>query len=141
MSRAMQIADLLEEDWQWQLSDNPEYASQAGQHMHDGDLQDLSPVAFEKRAAHGAVMLSRARALLAAFETEGASAQDTAHLKLFINDLHSEGRAFELGCHLYPINSIGYGGVHNNFLEALDWLAEGEAGQAALVSRLEKLPE
>ena len=29
-------------------------------------------------------------------------------------------------CHLYPINSIGYGGVHNNFIEALDWLGGDE---------------
>ncbi len=33
-----------------------------------------------------------------------------------------ETRGLELGCHLFPVNSIGYGGVHANFLEALDWL-------------------
>jgi uncharacterized protein (DUF885 family) len=49
-------------------------------------------------------------------------------------------RAFELGCHLYPVNSIGYGGVHNNFIEALDWLGEINKAQN-LLSRLELFPE
>ena len=38
--------------------------------------------------------------------------------------ISDELEALSLRCHLYPVNSIGYGGVHNNFTEALDWLGE-----------------
>ena len=34
---------------QYLCEDNPEYASQVGQHAHDGALQDLSPEAFARR--------------------------------------------------------------------------------------------
>ena len=54
--------------------------------------------------------------------------------------LLDEVQAIDLGCHLYPVNSIGYGGVHNNFIEMLDWLG-GEDGSAEkdgnLVARVE----
>jgi uncharacterized protein (DUF885 family) len=54
--------------------------------------------------------------------------------------LRDEVQAIDLGCHLYPVNSIGYGGVHNNFIEMLDWLG-GEDGSAEkdgnLVARVE----
>ena len=35
--------------FQYLCEDNPEYASQVGQHAHDGALQDLSPEAFARR--------------------------------------------------------------------------------------------
>ena len=49
----------------------------------------------------------------------GLSRADFAMLRQSIAD---ETRALELGCHLFPVNSIGYGGVHYNFIEALDWI-------------------
>ena len=57
--------------------------------------------------------------------------------QLFLDNVKAEIRAFELGCHLYPINSIGYGGVHNNFIEALEWLPDNSHEQ--LLARFEVL--
>ena len=44
------------------------------------------------------------------------------HLRLFKQSVAGETEAIGRGCHLFPINSIGYGGVHHNFIESLDWL-------------------
>ena len=59
--------------------------------------------------------------------------------QLFLDSVKAEIRAFELGCHLYPIDSIGYGGVHNNFIEALEWLSENSHEQ--LLARFEVLQD
>ena len=91
------------------LADNPEYASQAGDHRYAHLLQDLSPAAFEKRRMHNVAMLKDANELVA--ELNGAGAAETpVHLVLFMQSIQDELTAFELGCHLYPVNSIGYGG-------------------------------
>ena len=97
-----EVQQLMEQDWHWQLQDNPEYASQAGQHQWDAKLQDLSPSSFNQREAHDKEMLAAAKALLSRAESSAAS-----QLKLFVRDLESEITAFELGCHLYPVDSIG----------------------------------
>ena len=65
-------------------------------------------------------------------------AEQLLPLRLLEQDIVGEIRSFELGTHLYPVNSIGYGGVLNNFLEALDWLPENQ--QLGLVCRVEAFP-
>ena len=103
-------------------------------------MQDLSPAAFEGRAAHN-------RALLAALDRpewsaeEGLlSAQTTTYVALMKESVRDELEAYRLGCHLYPVNSIGYGGVHNNFLETLEWMEEGEMRGPNLIARLSGFP-
>jgi uncharacterized protein (DUF885 family) len=119
--------------------DNPEYASQVGQHAHhDGRLQDLSPAAFEARMQHNRSVLAQVEALAAEVQgEEGEEARRRAlHLELFRKSVADELDALSLRCHLYPVNSIGYGGVHNNFIEALDWLGD-DGRHGNLLSRLE----
>ena len=120
------VKEFLHAEWQWQLHDNPEYASQAGQHEFDNSLQDLSPAAFERRMEHNAQIIITLKDALS--HSDDLSDMERWHLDLLMKSITDEQRAYELGCHLYPVNSIGYGGVHNNFIEALDWL--GEANKA-----------
>jgi uncharacterized protein (DUF885 family) len=112
-----QLTELLQQDFAHQHSDNPEFASQSGVHLHDARLQDLSPAAFDKRAEYDADILKRAAAL----DPNELTEQEQLTLRLFIDNVKTEAEAFALGCHLFPINSIGYGGVVLNFVEALDW--------------------
>lgn len=128
-------AELLDEDWEWQLQDNPEFASQAGEHRYAHLLQDLSPAAFDARRQHGEEMVRRGGILLQEWDCEKTEPL-YSHLTLFMQSIKDELTAFELGCHLYPVNSIGYGGVHNNFVEALDWLPEAGDRHAPLLARL-----
>ena len=95
---------LFEADFFFQMKDNPEYASQAGQHDFDGKLQDLTPEAFELRQEHNIAVLKTARSLLES--TEGK--KDLLHLELLIKNIEDEQKGFEMNCHLYPVNSIGY---------------------------------
>eukprot|EP00756_Hemistasia_phaeocysticola_P049326 Hpha_TRINITY_DN23790_c0_g1::TRINITY_DN23790_c0_g1_i1::g.93132::m.93132 len=129
-----QLAALLAEDFAVQHADNPEFASQSGNHQHDDKLQDLSPEAFDRRAEHNRAMMQRAEAITASELT----AEEQLHLKLFISDVQCESRAWELGSHLYPINSIGCGGVAANFVETMEW--QEENAPVKLVARLEAFP-
>ena len=127
------LTALMEEDWRWQLRDNPEYASQAGVHQFDDKLQDLSPAAFAARTAHNQQMLAR----LGEIERASLPARGRLFHSLFQDDLEGETEAIRLGCHLFPVNSIGMGGVHHNFVETLQW---AEADPSKFVARLEASP-
>lgn len=135
------LASILKDDFSFQLSDNPEYASQSGVHKYDHQLQDLSPEAFERRIKHNEAILKRLS------DIDPAALSSDAHRlrrALFLDNVTTENEAFALGCHLYPINSIGYGGVVNNFLETLEWMEDveegGEAAAECFVKRLEAFP-
>ena len=71
-----ELQSLFREDWEYEMLDNPEFASQAGEHdlMFGGDpddenntlfhLQDVSPGAYTRRAEHSKNMLLRIREIL-----------------------------------------------------------------------------
>ena len=73
-------------------------------------LQDLSPAAFDARVEHNKAVLAQLAGL-------PGSERETLSARMFEDSVRGELEALELGCHLYPINSIGYGGVHANFIE------------------------
>eukprot|EP00931_Biecheleriopsis_adriatica_P077751 TRINITY_DN51256_c0_g1_i1.p1 TRINITY_DN51256_c0_g1~~TRINITY_DN51256_c0_g1_i1.p1 ORF type:complete len:592 (-),score=146.33 TRINITY_DN51256_c0_g1_i1:59-1834(-) len=114
-----ELQAVLDEDFQFQLRDNPEFASQAGFHQCDGQLQDLRPQAWEARLEHNAEVLERLRRL----DLPSLDQTQKLRAQLLRAAIEDESRAIELGCHLAPINSIGIGGgVHWNFLEVLEWM-------------------
>ena len=57
------LKNLLIEDWNFEMKDNPEFASQAGQHniVRDDDnaLQDVSPQGYLNRAKHSRLMVEK----------------------------------------------------------------------------------
>lgn len=120
------IRDLIRNDWRWQMRDNPEFASQSGVHEYDHLLQDLSPKAFAERIAHDESVLYQLDKIVTSNGSQDFDADLKLHVTLFKQSVEDELAAYRLGCHLYPVNSIGYGGVHNNFIEALDWLGGDE---------------
>lgn len=141
------LQSLFVEDWEFQLADNPCFASQSGNHAYDNRLQDLSPEAFDRRLAHNKKIL---KLLNDEFVRKYVQAQSTfnvdltpADIAMFKQSVADETKALELGCHLFPVNSIGYGGVHYNFIEALDWLDQSDPNKrdANLVARLTAFPQ
>ena len=134
-SASAALRALLALDFAFQHADNPEFASQSGNHRGGlaARLQDLSPAAFRLRREHDEMVLARASNIDALALDSDA---DRLHLRLFVADVRCELDAFALGCHLTPINSIGYGGVVNNVLEALDWNEDAAANRANLVARI-----
>lgn len=134
---------LFNADFQFQLRDNPEFATQAGFHEYDGRLQDLSPHAFEARVEHNAEVKAAIKKLQgSASGSEGPSETDILYLELLADSVATETRAIELGCHLAPINSIGMGGVHENFLEVLQWMKfDTEDDVKVYLNRLMEFPK
>jgi uncharacterized protein (DUF885 family) len=120
------MQDLFDEDWAWELMDNPEAASQYGYHdipWKEGSyLQDVSPEGYEQRRLHHASMAKRAGDLMS---TSGGalSSSDVKYLTLFM-DHHREVADNISACPLYllPFNSIGAGGVCFSFLESIEWM-------------------
>jgi len=132
------LADILAEDFHFQHLDNPEFASQSGNHTYDHLLQDLSPGAFDKRHQHNLKMLHKLE--WRCKPTNLSSDHLRLRRVLFVDNLVTESKGFELGCHLYPLNSIGYGGVVNNFLETLEWQEDVVSAPDKFISRLEAFP-
>jgi Bacterial protein of unknown function (DUF885) len=147
---------IVADDFSWCLEDNPEFASQAGFHFRSPPsstqeersggklfpfalrLQDLSPAAFVGRRTHALSVVQAADEILVTGEGEPKSSLRA--LELLRNCAVEEADAIQMGCHLLPINSIGYGGVLNNFVEALDWLpAKADDSGPALRRDLEEL--
>ena len=59
MSLSDELKSLFLEDWCFEMKDNPEFASQAGEHNSSGvlnPLQDVSPEGYERRAEHSSLM-------------------------------------------------------------------------------------
>merc|ERR1719330_84396 len=134
---------LFDADWQFVMRDNPEFASQAGFHEHDGLLQDLSPQAFEFRLEHNAQVKATIEKLKAsATGSDEQSERDLLYLDLLADSVNTESRAIEAGCHLAPLNSIGIGGVHENFLELLEWMRfDTEDDVKVYINRLMEFPK
>lgn len=122
------LRGLFQRDFDYQLIDNPEFGCQAGFHERDGELQDLSPYAFEARVEHNQEALKKLDAIVEEAKSSPADAEgsltatDNLYAELFRSAIEGENRALELGAHLMPVNSIGVGGVHENFLELLEWM-------------------
>jgi len=127
-SLSEKLKALFEIDFEWQLKDNPEFATQAGFHQYDTELQELAPRTFESRKEHNAEVKVALEELVAAADavgtggTEGLSATERLYMELLLDAAEGETRGIDVGCHLSPLNSIGVGGVHENFLELLEWM-------------------
>eukprot|EP00927_Polykrikos_kofoidii_P022347 TRINITY_DN20897_c0_g1_i1.p1 TRINITY_DN20897_c0_g1~~TRINITY_DN20897_c0_g1_i1.p1 ORF type:complete len:616 (+),score=119.60 TRINITY_DN20897_c0_g1_i1:60-1850(+) len=113
-----QLRALMKADFEWQLQDNPEFATQAGFHQHDSMLQKLSPQSWDDRLEHNKEVCN----LLAQIDTGCLSDTERLYASLFKDAIDSENRGIELGGHLMPLNSIGNGGIHESFLEQLEWM-------------------
>ena len=130
---ADEVRAMFREDWNVQLADNPEYASQSGVQRHDHELQDLSPQAFAKRVEYNEKLLLRVDGLMHRVDEELSRRKSSVlqrartSLQMFRQSIYDESSSIKLGCHLYPINSIGYGGVYNNFVEMLEWVESAPA--------------
>mmetsp|Transcript_4182 Transcript_4182/g.5571 ORF Transcript_4182/g.5571 Transcript_4182/m.5571 type:complete len:575 (+) Transcript_4182:3-1727(+) len=140
-SFAAEVSSLLAKDFENQLIDNPEFASQCGRNEYDNRLQDISPEAFDRRIVYAEGILKEAGEILEAFHSQTPDdSSQKKYLLLFVSNVEAELRALKLGCHLYPVNSIGYGGVYQNFVEAVDWLGV-ENMLENIIARLEGFPE
>jgi len=143
-SASARLKALFDEDWAFELGDNPEFASQAGSHDHDVAfqqfaLQSLSVAAYKARGSHSRRMASECKAILAA---GGLSTEARAWARCFVG-LHEDLADSIDECPLFylPINTIGAGCVTFSFSESIEWMRFDNRGDFEVyLRRLQRLP-
>merc|ERR1719183_84338 len=113
-----ELQELLREDFEIQLKDNPEFATQMGFHQYDSLLQTIKPHSFDERLERNKVGRQR----LDAIDKSKLTPTERLYAELFAEALDQESRGIALGGHLMPLNSIGNGGVYESFIELIDWM-------------------
>jgi uncharacterized protein (DUF885 family) len=97
---------LFDDEWEWQLRDNPEMATSFGDRRYDDRLTDRSPAAWAKRREHARETLARIEAI----DRSKLSDADKLNYDLFLHQarLAAEGTRFP-----YELASIDQmGGVY-----------------------------
>lgn len=105
---------LLSEAWEWQLEDDPVFASRLGDRRYNDQWQDLSPDAFAERDARRREFLRRLRLI----DSGELSETDRLNYDLFRRQLDDDVEGHKFNAHLMPLSQRG--GV-----QSLDSTAEG----------------
>ena len=100
---------LFEEAWEFQLREEPTFASSTGDHRYDDRLPSLTPADFERRGAFYRQMLSR----LGAFDRASLSTGDRVSYDMFERKLKDDLAELDFATHRMPITAEG--GFHNYF--------------------------
>jgi uncharacterized protein (DUF885 family) len=118
------LKQLFDSDWQWEMADNPEFASQAGQHdlqwPEGQELQDVSPAAYDRRRQHSVEMIEAVRSIIAA---GSLSKEERIYANLFERS-HSEivTGMDTAPMYLIPISAVMAGGALFSFPESIEWM-------------------
>lgn len=143
MSEFDNLQKLFDFDWSWEIEDNPEFASQAGQHDFipsiGRELQDLSPAAYAARGEHSKRMVEAVRRI----QSHGDLNESEKIYAALFERMHSDIVAALDLCpfYLFPINSMGCGGPGFSFLESIEWMRfEKESDFELYLRRLRAFP-
>ncbi len=101
--RRKALADVVEEQWQYNLKVNPEYASILGDKRYNDQSSDLSAAEQARQAKQNRSFLKRLKAI----DTTGFSDQEKINKALLVRNLQDaidnyEGRDYEM-----PVNQMG----------------------------------
>jgi len=94
---------LLDESWEWQLVQNPVFASSLGDRRFNDKWADLSIEAIEASHQQRQDFLDRLRAI----DASALSANDQLNYDLFRRDLHNDIDGHQYKNYLMPINQRG----------------------------------
>ena len=102
-----EFSALLDEVWEWQLAENPMFASQLGDRRYNDLWSDDSLEAIERQQDETRAFLQR----LYAIDRSGLSGADQLNYELFRRALQNSVDSFAFNAHLIPFNQRG--GVQN----------------------------
>ena len=94
---------LIDNEWQWTLHDDPEFASWLGDHRHDQRWQNLSLDAIERRHEYRQSVLEH----LAKIDSLLLSKPDHVSYELFRGQYQNAVDAYQFGWHLVPLTQRG----------------------------------
>jgi len=98
---------LLDEVWEWQLAENPMFASQLGDRRYNDQWSDQSIEAIERRQQKTREFLQRVYAI----DRSALSDSDQLNYELFRRQLQANADLFTFNGHLIPFYQRG--GVQN----------------------------
>ena len=113
-SRRQQLVSLFDEEWQYELRTNPEWATMLGDHRYNDRLSDNSPEFFRADTDQRQRFLTRFRAI----DPAGFSRQDALSRELMIRQLQQQIEGAQFKNWEMPVNQMG--GLH---LELADLVA------------------
>jgi len=105
-SRRLQLLSLFDEEWQYELRSNPEWATTLGDSRYNDRLSDNSPEFFRADIEQEQKFLTRFRAI----DPAGFSRQDTLSRELMIRRLQQEIEGAQFKPWEMPVNQMG--GLH-----------------------------
>ena len=104
--RRKALADVIEEQWQYNLRTSPEYASILGDKRYNDQSSDFSAAAQRRDDQQNRAFLRRAEGI----ETTGFSDQEKVNKAMFIRGLRESLEDYALNEFEMPVNQMG--GIH-----------------------------
>jgi len=101
--RRQQLVSLFDEQWEYQLRTNPEWATMLGDRRYNDRLSDNSPEFFQSDVEQKRKFLAR----FAAIDSSGFSRQDTLSRELMIRKLGQEIEGAKFKSWEMPVNQMG----------------------------------
>jgi uncharacterized protein (DUF885 family) len=102
-NRRQQLLSLFDEEWQYELRTNPEFATVLGDPRYNDRLRDNSPEFFQSEVDQERRFLARFEAI----DPSGFSEQDTLSRELMIRELRQEIEGAQFKPWEMPVNQMG----------------------------------
>ncbi len=125
---------LLDDAWQWQLAENPVFASRLGDRRWNDQWADNSLDAYDRRRSQQQAFQSRLRAI----DPAALSDADQLNYDLFLRELQNDLDAYQYRDYLMPIDQLG--GVQSLESTAEGLRLESAADYDDWLARMQKIP-
>lgn len=125
---------LLDEEWQWKLQDNPEFASWLGDKRYDDRWQDVSLSAIQKRHQRNNEVLRK----LDRIDPEKLSPTDRTSYELFRGEYQNAVEGHRFGWYHVPLNQRGGIQDANSLASAMSF--DSVRDYENWIARLNRLP-
>src|SRR5690606_31809403 len=111
---AREFAELLDDAWEWQLRENPVFASRLGDRRYNDQWTDISIEAIERRQQEQRQLMER----LLAIDSAALDESDRLDYDLFRRDLQNDINGSRFRSYLMPVS-------HRGGVQTLEETAEG----------------
>lgn len=132
---AEQAAQLIKEEWEFELRSSPEFATFLGDHRYDDQVSDDSPAAIRAQATKQQKFLERAKTI----DLSKLDEQNVLNIKLLERRLQRDLDWLPLEPWLMPVSQMG--GPHTEYAElARQTVFRNAVDYDHYIARLNKLP-
>ena len=134
-ARRKQLKDLLDEQWEYNLKDSPEFASILGDKRYNDRLSDRSEKHILENIERDRTMLARFKAI----DTSGFPEQEALNQRLMVRDIEEELEGVRFKDWEMPVSQ--FGGIHINAPQLVTVLSfETVKDYEDYIKRLQALP-